>query len=301
MSDEQNEKKPSPKKHTGSGLAIGVALGVALAVSGCQPAPNGAAPELVALQAQVAELQAKEDIRELFTAYGRTLDNRDFAAFGALYATDSEYVGGGASGTARGPEEIAALLERLITTNATGANLHMYSNENIDVTGDTASATSRGAFYVQDANGGPQPLIFATYNDELVREDGRWKFKRREVIGDIPGPSNEDRNGIVLPDISGAWLIHSRVGTEGPEISVHCTLVQDRSSLSGTCTPEMENPEASELRGSLTTSTARWGYDVVFNGNPGRVDFVATSLAGDALAGNLSLSGTQAAFTAERE
>ena len=63
----------------------------------------------------------------------------------------------------------------------------------------------------------------------------------------------------------------------------------------------MANPEASALTGSLTTSTARWGYDVVFNGNPGRVDFVATELATDRLAGTLSLSGTQAPFTAERE
>ncbi len=273
---------------------------LALALSGCQPAPDTGS-ELGALQAQVAELQAKDEIRELFTAYGRTLDSRDFAAFGALYATDGEYVGGGASGTAHGQEEIAALLERLITTNATGANLHTYSNEKIDVSGDTAMAISRGAFYVQDATGGPQALIFATYNDSFVREDGRWKFQRREVIGDIPGPSNEDRNNVVLPDIAGAWLIHSRVGTDGPEISVHCTLVQDRSSLSGTCTPEMANPEASELKGSLTTSTARWGYDVVFNGNAGRVDFVATSLASDALAGTLSLSGAQAPFTAEKE
>lgn len=270
-------------------------------LAGCLPAPDDSNAELAALKSQVAELQAKEDIRELFTAYGRTLDSRDFTAFGALYARDSEYVGGGASGTARGPDEIAALLERLITTNASGANLHTYSNESITVNGDTASATSRGQFYVQDSNGGPQPLIFATYRDEFVREDGRWKFRRREVIGDIPGPSNEDANGIALPDIGGAWKISSRVGSDGPAITVHCTLEQERSRLSGSCTPEMANPEASALTGSLTTSTARWGYDVVFNGNPGRVDFVATELSANRLAGTLSLSGTQAPFTAERE
>lgn len=272
-----------------------------LALAGCQPAPSAdMAQELAVLQTQVAELRAREDIRELFTAYGRTLDSRDFAGFAALYARDSEYVGGGASGTAQGPEAIAALLERLITTNASGANLHVYSNEKITVTGDTATATSRGAFYVQDAAGNPLPLMFATYNDELVREEGVWKFQRREVLGDIPGPSNEDRAGIVLPDISGAWLIHSSVGG-GTPITVHCTLVQERSTLSGSCTPEMENPQASELKGSLTTSTARWGYDVVFNGNPGRVDFIATALGDGALAGTLSLSGTQAPFTAEKE
>jgi len=275
-------------------------LCVVVALSGCAPAPDNSA-ELAALQAQVAELQARDAIRELFAAYGRTLDSRDFAGFGALYARDSEYVGGGASGTAHGPQEIAALLERLITTNATGANLHTYANEKIEVSGNTATAISRGAFYVQDTAGAPEPLMFATYKDDFVREDGLWKFKRREVVGDIPGPSNEDANGVALPDIAGNWLIHSQVGADGPKIQVHCTLLQDHSVLSGSCTPEMANPEASELKGGLTTSTARWGYDVVFNGNAGRVDFVATSLAADALAGTLMLSGMQAVFTAERE
>ena len=34
----------------------------------------------------------------------------------------------------------------------------------------------------------PEMLLLATYHDQFVREDGRWKFKRREVHGDIPVP-----------------------------------------------------------------------------------------------------------------
>jgi uncharacterized protein (TIGR02246 family) len=157
-------------------------------------ASPGPDPALEALKAQVATLEAREQIRELFTSYGRTLDSRDFTAFGQLFAAESEYVGGGDLGVSRGPEAIGAALENVITTNATGANLHVYSNEQITITGpDTAVAQSRGAFYVQNETGGPMALIFATYNDEFVREGGEWKFKRREVIGDIPGPSNEER------------------------------------------------------------------------------------------------------------
>jgi uncharacterized protein (TIGR02246 family) len=150
--------------------------------------------ELTALRAQVAALEAREQIRELFTAYGRTLDNRDFRGFAQLFARDSEYVGGGDLGVARGPQAIALALENVISANATGANLHVYSNEQINITGpDTATAQSRGAFYVQNETGGPMALMFATYNDEFVREDGKWKFRLRRVIGDIPGPSNEER------------------------------------------------------------------------------------------------------------
>lgn len=149
---------------------------------------------LASLREQVAELEAREQIRELFTAYGRTLDDRDFLAFGRLFARGSEYVGGGDMGVVRGPEAIAVALENVITANASGANLHVYFNEHIDITGpDTATAQSRGAFYVQNESGGPMALMFATYQDELVREDGRWKFRLRRVIGDIPGPANEER------------------------------------------------------------------------------------------------------------
>jgi len=277
-------------------------FGLALVLTGCsQPGAGNSSAALADLQAQVAELQAREQIRTLFSEYGRTLDNRDFKAFGELYAQDSEYVGGGASGTAQGPAAIAALLERLITENATGANLHVYSNEKIEVQpgATTATATSRGAFYVQDAAGQPMPLMFATYNDELVLEAGRWLFKRREVLGDIPGPSNEERAGIALPAISGDWIIASSVGGQTP-IMVYCTLAQSGAVLSGTCTPEMANAEPSALRGSLGLKRASWGYDVVFNGNPGRVDFTAATLMENELAGTLSLSGTVAPFTATR-
>jgi ketosteroid isomerase-like protein len=276
-----------------------VLFATALALGACQPAVD-VSSEVADLQEQITALHSKDEIRDLFAEYGRTLDNRDFAAFGALYARDGEYVSGGAATTAHGPEAIAALLRTLILTNASGANLHTFSNEKIDVNGTTATATSRGAFYVQDANGGPMALMFATYRDELVHEDGRWKFKRREVIGDIPGRSNEERAGMTLTDISGDWIIASSVGADGPKITVYCTLVQDGAALSGSCTPEMVNAQPSDLGGTLNYVSAAWGYDVVFNGNPGRIDFRATSLAAERLEGILSLSGTEAPFTATK-
>lgn len=274
------------------------ALATALLLSSCAPA---ASEEQVQVQARLAELQAREAIRSLFTDYGRTLDSRDFAGFAELFARDSTYVAGGAAGTAQGPEAIAALLEQLITSNATGANLHTYANEKIGFSdAQHATAQSRGAFYVQDAAGAPQLLMLATYNDELVQEEGHWKFLRREVLGDIPGPSNEERAGIVLPDIAGDWVIASSVGGRTP-ITVYCTLERQGAVLSGSCTPEMENAQASALNGSVGLKLATWGYGVVFNGAAGRVDFRATTVQTDLLEGTLSLSGTVAPFTAQRK
>lgn len=272
-------------------------LGLLLAGTLLQSCTRAPAPEW---QAALDELQAREAIRGLFTDYGRTLDERRFDAFGQLFAHEAEYVAGGAAGVARGPEAIAALLEGLITGNATGANLHTYANEKIEFSSpERATALSRGAFYVQDDAGQPRLLMLATYRDELLREDGRWKFLRRVVEGDIPGPANEVRAGLTLPAIGGDWIIASSVGGRTP-ITVYCSLEQEGAVLGGSCTPQMAEPEASVVHGSVGLGLALWGYDVVFNGNPGRVDFRATLLGPERLEGTLSLSGTVAPFTAER-
>lgn len=283
-------------------------LGLALALTACQPTSNDSGKAVAALQTQVAELQAREQIRSLFADYGRTLDNRDFAAFGKLFARDSDYVGGGNMGVVHGPEAIAAALEKVITSNASGANLHFYSNEKIDMHGETASATSRGAFYVQTDKGAPTPLMFATYKDEFVVEVGAWKFKRREVILDIPGPSNEQRAAertgkplaVARLDVSGDWIISSSVGGKTP-ITVYCSLVQHDTALSGNCTPKMDNGQPSELKGAINGTAGDWGYDVVFKGKQNHVDFKADQLSNTAISGMLSLAGTPAPFTAVRK
>jgi hypothetical protein len=66
-----------------------------------------------------------------------------------------------------------------------GRDFHLFYNETIEVSGDRATALSKGAFMVRGQNNRLEMSILANYHDELVREDGRWKFKRRQ-IGDGP-------------------------------------------------------------------------------------------------------------------
>ncbi len=35
------------------------------------------------------------------------------------------------------------------------------------------------------ADGGPSLVLAGRYRDELVREDGVWRFKRRELVNDM--------------------------------------------------------------------------------------------------------------------
>ena len=135
-------------------------------------------------------LEAREAIRALWAEYGRTLDARDFGAFSKLFARNAEF--GSGPGAAKGPAAIGAFLEKAIGTNypdSKGKNFHLYFNESIDVHGDRATAISKGGYVMATPdNTKADFLLLAEYHDELVKEDGQWKFLKRVIVGEIPVP-----------------------------------------------------------------------------------------------------------------
>lgn len=143
------------------------------------------------LAARVEALEAREAIRTLYAEYGRTLDARDFKAFSLLFARDAEY------GPAKGPVAIGEFLEKAIGTNypdSKGKNFHLYFNESIDVQGDHGTGISKGGYVMATAdNTKADFLLLATYRDEYEKEDGKWKFKKRQTIGEIPVPKVQGR------------------------------------------------------------------------------------------------------------
>ena len=92
----------------------------------------------------------------------------------------------------KGPAAIGAFLEKAIGTNypdSKGKNFHLYFNESIDVRGDRATAVSKGGYVMATPdNTKADFLLLAEYRDELVKEDGQWKFLRRQIVGQIPVP-----------------------------------------------------------------------------------------------------------------
>jgi hypothetical protein len=138
--------------------------------------------------ARLQRLEDIEEIRRLLVDYGRHLDRRDWAAYAALFAARGVWDGGFGAGT--GPAEIQAMMEKTIGgTLNTGAqsNFHVLTNFEIEVEGDEGKAWSRWSFVAQDPDKRARILYAGRYDDELIREGGRWKFKRRTVSGDLPG------------------------------------------------------------------------------------------------------------------
>jgi len=97
-------------------------------------------------------------------------------------------------------------------------------------------------------------------------------------------------------DFSGTWKIDNVFN--GATSVITCTLVQAANALSGSCRPEIPGMAASDLRGTVDGSSAKWGYDLVFNGNPARVDYVVELAADGTLKGDLLRNGSPSPITA---
>jgi 3-phenylpropionate/cinnamic acid dioxygenase small subunit len=135
-----------------------------------------------------ARLQRMEDraaIERLLLDYGRTLDNRDFAAYSQLFAGEGEWKG--AQGTHKGPAAIRAAMEKAFNDPAAladipkGKNFHVMSNIVIDIQGDRATAKSIFIFYKM-AGSKPEAAVAGRYEDVLIREDGNWRFLQRTAL-----------------------------------------------------------------------------------------------------------------------
>lgn len=161
-------------------LNIAVAAS-ALALADIAALPASAAAEEVS--AELQELQDRAAIHELLLAYGRTIDERDFDAFGALFTEDGEYAGN------KGPAAIAAGMRKTFAANPLGfrePNFHVFFNETIHVEGTAATARSMSLYVVPDDSGGYRIALMAAYDDELAKVAGVWKFRRRAVQGLTP-------------------------------------------------------------------------------------------------------------------
>ncbi len=135
-------------------------------------------------------LQALEDereIRDLLIRYAQRLDLRDHKGYAGLFAREGRWTG--RMGEAVGPAAIEAMLiEGLGPTPESfrnTQNFHLMSNLLIEVDGDTAKADSRLTYFARK-DGRPVAMLAGRYEDELVREDGHWRFAFRRVIGEIP-------------------------------------------------------------------------------------------------------------------
>ena len=167
------------RRLVGSAIVIVAAMAVVLV------APVRA-DELATLTARVQALEDREEIRALILAYGQAHDHRDYRTFASLFAANGEWIGG--LGSAKGPDAIFALMDKSIGHNPLpngSGTFHVLTNDQIELDGDRASSTTKWIYLTAADDNSPKLTYLGHYDDQFVRENGRWRVLRRQSISDI--------------------------------------------------------------------------------------------------------------------
>jgi ketosteroid isomerase-like protein len=133
---------------------------------------------------RLKRLEDLAEIHQLFIDYGAHLDAGDFDAYASLFASGGKLMLG-PLGRAEGRAEIRALMQRVLA-GGQGMAFHIISSPVVHLSGDTAQATVMWTVVGRGDDGQPRLTMVGKHHDELVREDGRWRFQVRRGQIDIP-------------------------------------------------------------------------------------------------------------------
>ncbi len=141
------------------------------------------------IEQRLRRLEDLQEIHQLFVDYGLALDAGDFAAYAALFARDGEILLG-PMGRAVGPVAIEELMRRTLDGRV-GSSLHIISSPQVVLDGDRATAQVMWTVIHRGHDGQPRLTMIGRHHDDLVRENGRWRFQRRRGTVDIPSTYGE--------------------------------------------------------------------------------------------------------------
>jgi hypothetical protein len=127
------------------------------------------------------EISDRLEIQQLLAAYCTAIDAGRFDELDQLFTDDAE-IDLSVTGGAYGPfgEVKAWLIE---TLSSMGAYMHLVSNIDLRLTGDTATArTACVNPLVLDSKSNAVYLICFWYDDEFTRTSGGWRFRKRTQV-----------------------------------------------------------------------------------------------------------------------
>lgn len=121
-----------------------------------------------------SQLQDRYDIGRVMIRYATSVDQRDMERYGSCFTDDAE-VTGFSAGAVVGRDAWVGFVEQALTNF--GSTHHQITNQEITLDGDAAHMRS----YVQATHelaGDDEHLLilYAIYDDRLVRTADGWKF-----------------------------------------------------------------------------------------------------------------------------
>jgi uncharacterized protein (TIGR02246 family) len=138
------------------------------------------------LEVRLRQLEDREAIRDLLVEYARCLDAADHAGYANLFTEGGEL--NARLGQAKGREAIRALLDDRLGADPRAPRktaFHLIGNPIIAVDGDRATSSALWAYITHDDEGYPTILQLGRYSDVLVRDEGRWRFERRDITREL--------------------------------------------------------------------------------------------------------------------
>jgi hypothetical protein len=117
-------------------------------------------------------------IGEVLAAYCHRLDHGRWEEFRALFTADCRLDFGALMGVFEGAEGIRRFTE---TIARLGLVMRHYST-NVIVTGDAARAHAESYVLAVTGSAGSRSLATGRYDDELVKQDGRWLIRSRRAV-----------------------------------------------------------------------------------------------------------------------
>jgi uncharacterized protein (TIGR02246 family) len=157
---------------------MGRLLAALLAAVPAVVAAQGSAPTL---EQRLQRVEDQLAIQRILVDYAATQDAHDYDGYAALFARDGEWVNG--RNVYKGRDAIHRMLVDLYGAPPPGyvnnESFHISYDAQIDVHGDRATVHSRHLLIMRGPGGEPTPMLAGRYEDEFIREDGRWKILKR--------------------------------------------------------------------------------------------------------------------------
>jgi len=123
-------------------------------------------------------LEEKDAIREVLAEYCFRLDGGDYDGMAALFTADGTW--DTAFGIGKGRDGIEALVRKIRGPTPPPRAIHHVTNVVIKLGGDAATCFSNWVT-VHNSEQGPKIGSAGSYADEMVKQDGRWRFRYRKI------------------------------------------------------------------------------------------------------------------------
>lgn len=152
-------------------------------------------PDMNELLLRIDVLESKEAIRALCTSYAVACDEHDMPRLMNLFTDDACFDAPNGKMVARGRDAIETMFIETFKTR--GPAFHWTHDIVITVDeGDTNRASGLVLSHAETSPNGVVSLAAMRYQDDYHRQDGRWRFARREIQFLYYVPATEYASGL---------------------------------------------------------------------------------------------------------